>query len=662
MAFVVTFVTARQNRQQSLLNSEFVNVSQIIDGQYFSKVIEGTKSIAANSNIVKLCLDNGPYDYISAVSVQNFVKNIMGASVVYVMNKQGVVLSSTKLTTKPNTLTRQNYKFRPYFINSMKGEQYIYGALGVTTHERGIYFSFPVRNPKNSSIIGVVVIKMGLELIDEVLSNIKYRTAIVSPEGIVFSSNYKEWLLKSIYHISESTQAELQATRQYAGMPITEIRSLNHFLSDTEIIDNKDYRVASYPFYLYEWKIIMIDEYSNIFSLKGMQRGALVFIVLFVISIIFIIGLIYLNKHSTTSLKHYKTNYMEIFESVNDAIIIYNATNGKVLDMNKLAYEMYGYTKEKFISLDYIATWSADESNKNIALEYMKKTLLEGPQIFQLKIKNKKGDTFWVEINLKKAVITGQKVVLAVVRDIDKRKADELTMQKLLSELKRSNNELQEFAYVASHDLKEPLRMISSYVQLLAKRYNGKLDKDADDYITFATDGAKQMQRLIEDMLLYSRAGNKALETVNVDTNTVIERVKTNLMFKLNENKGTIIYSKLPIINTNITQTEQLFMNLISNSLKFHSKDRSPIIEISAERQADMWLFKIKDNGIGIDIKYFEKIFVIFEKLHTKEEYEGTGIGLSICKKIVELYGGKIWLESELGKGTTMLFTLPAIN
>ena len=323
---------------------------------------------------------------------------------------------------------------------------------------------------------------------------------------------------------------------------------------------------------------------------------------------------------------------------------------------------MFGYTRDEFLTLDHVAICPDDESSKNIGLEYMHKALHEGPQIFQWKTNNKKGDIVWVEINLKKAEITGKMVVLAVVRNIDKRKSDELTMLKLLSELQRSNNELQEFAYVASHDLKEPLRMVSSFVQLLATRYTGKLDKNADEYIAFALGGSKQMQRLIDDLLLYSRAGNKALETVNVDTNTVIERVKTNLMYKLNENNGTIIYKKLPITNTNVTQTEQLFMNLISNSLKFHYKDRPPIIEISAERQADMWLFKIKDNGIGIDSKYFEKIFIIFQRLHTKEEYEGTGIGLTICKKIVELYGGKIWMESELGKGTTVLFTLPAIK
>lgn len=401
---------------------------------------------------------------------------------------------------------------------------------------------------------------------------------------------------------------------------------------------------------------------SYIISFLNILHGPLIFILLFLIAIAFIIFLVYLNKHTSVNLKHYKTNYLEIFESVNDAIIIYDATNCKVLDLNKRTCEMFGYTRDEFLTLDHVAICPDDESSKNIGLEYMHKALHEGPQIFQWKTNNKKGDIVWVEINLKKAEITGKMVVLAVVRNIDKRKSDELTMLKLLSELQRSNNELQEFAYVASHDLKEPLRMVSSFVQLLATRYTGKLDKNADEYIAFALGGSKQMQRLIDDLLLYSRAGNKALETVNVDTNTVIERVKTNLMYKLNENNGTIIYKKLPITNTNVTQTEQLFMNLISNSLKFHYKDRPPIIEISAERQADMWLFKIKDNGIGIDSKYFEKIFIIFQRLHTKEEYEGTGIGLTICKKIVELYGGKIWMESELGKGTTVLFTLPAIK
>jgi len=229
------------------------------------------------------------------------------------------------------------------------------------------------------------------------------------------------------------------------------------------------------------------------------------------------------------------------------------------------------------------------------------------------------------------------------------------------AELSRSNEELQQFAYVASHDLQEPLRMITSYTTLLAKRYKGKLDKDADDFIGFAVDGAKRMQGLIQDLLSYSRVGSKGKEFAPTNCGAVLTKTLKTLELAAAEAAATITHDKLPTVMGDETQIGQLFQNLIGNGLKYRDGN-APQIHISCEQINSQWQFAVRDNGIGIDPQHAGKVFVIFQRLHTREEYAGTGIGLAVCKKIVERHGGKIWLESELGKGATFYFTLPAAS
>lgn len=226
------------------------------------------------------------------------------------------------------------------------------------------------------------------------------------------------------------------------------------------------------------------------------------------------------------------------------------------------------------------------------------------------------------------------------------------------SELERSNEELEQFAYIASHDLQEPLRMISSYTQLLAKRYKDKLDEDATEFINYAVDGANRMQVLINDLLSYSRVGTKGDEFSHVDLNGVLEAVKANLKGVIEESGAVIKYSKLPTVRADKSQMTQLFQNLIGNAIKFRREGVKAEIEISAKKEGNLFRFVVKDNGIGIDKKYLDRIFVIFQRLHTKEEFPGTGIGLAICKKIVERHGGEISVESAEGKGSDFIFTL----
>lgn len=227
--------------------------------------------------------------------------------------------------------------------------------------------------------------------------------------------------------------------------------------------------------------------------------------------------------------------------------------------------------------------------------------------------------------------------------------------------LKRSNENLEQFAYVASHDLQEPLRMMASYSELLEKRYKGNIDSDADDFINFIVDGAKRMQKLINDLLAYSRIGRTEKPSSEIDCDAVIDRVIASMRISIEENGAIVTHDKLPTLIAVESNFIQLFQNLIGNAIKFHG-EKPPRIHVGAKKQADKWLFSVSDNGIGIDPRYKDKIFLIFQRLHGRDKYPGTGIGLSICKKIVERQGGNIWIESELGKGSVFYFTVPARN
>jgi PAS domain S-box-containing protein len=241
--------------------------------------------------------------------------------------------------------------------------------------------------------------------------------------------------------------------------------------------------------------------------------------------------------------------------------------------------------------------------------------------------------------------------------DVTEKKLAQIELENTLKELERSNKELEQFAYIASHDLQEPLRMVSNYLNLLSQKYEGKLDDKAKGFIEFAVDGAKRMNSLIKGLLSYSRLTTHAKEPQQIDLNEVISNVLKDLKASIDEKNAILELNKLPVIRADDLQMHQLFQNLISNALKF-KKDGQPIIKINARRQRNNWLFSVEDNGIGIETEFFERIFIIFQRLHERGKYPGTGLGLAICKKIVERHGGRIWVESEIGKGTTFYFTL----
>jgi len=231
-------------------------------------------------------------------------------------------------------------------------------------------------------------------------------------------------------------------------------------------------------------------------------------------------------------------------------------------------------------------------------------------------------------------------------------------LQVHIAELKRSNDDLKQFAYVCSHDLQEPLRTISNYTQLLAKRYKGVLNDDADQFIDFIVDGAKRMQQQIEDLLLYSRVDRKGESFAHADCGEIVAAAIANLSLSIEETRAEIQVGQLPALFCDKSQIQQLIQNLLSNAMKFRS-EQTPVVKINSADAGSNWTFTVEDNGIGFDMKHADRVFVIFKRLQTKDNYPGTGIGLAICKKIVERHGGRIWAESVPGNGSSFHFSIP---
>jgi len=331
--------------------------------------------------------------------------------------------------------------------------------------------------------------------------------------------------------------------------------------------------------------------------------------------------------------------------------------DGKITDVNTSTEFVTGYSRDELIGTDFVNYFTEPEKAK----KGYKKVFNEGcVSDYALEIRHRNGSITPVLYNASVYKDESGEVigVFAAARDITERKKAEEILKLKLEELARSNAELEQFAYVSSHDLQEPLRMVTSYLQLLQRRYQGNLDDKADKYIHFAVDGAFRMQNLINDLLEFSRVTTRARDPVPMDSEFILDQVLSNLEVFIEENKPTVSHDPLPEVIADSTQLVQVFQNLIINGIKFHSEE-APKIHISAEKKESKWVFSVQDNGIGIDPQYSGKIFEVFKRLHKKEEYPGTGIGLAICKKIVERHGGHIWVESELGKGSTFYFTLP---
>jgi PAS domain S-box-containing protein len=367
--------------------------------------------------------------------------------------------------------------------------------------------------------------------------------------------------------------------------------------------------------------------------------------------------------------RNVERRFRELLESAPDATVIVDRS-GMVIFANLQSRRLFGHSKEDLIGRrveTLIPERFRDRhlgDRETYAAHPATRVMGPGLELYAL---HADGHEIPVEISLSPLDTQRGRLVSAAIRDITERRRDEAALREARAELElrnreleRSNAELEQFAYIASHDLQEPLRVISGFVQLLERRYEGQLDEDADRFIASTVSGVDRMQQLIDALLSYSHIGNVEAVRKPVDTGALVAEIESSIEEQLEQAHGHIDFNGLPTVEADPVLMEQLFRNLISNALKF-SEAEEPQVDIDASRDADVWTFSVKDNGPGIEARHREKVFVMFNRLHSRA-VAGTGIGLAICKRIAERHGGRIWVESEPGSGSTFKFTLPAAN
>jgi len=362
-------------------------------------------------------------------------------------------------------------------------------------------------------------------------------------------------------------------------------------------------------------------------------------------------------KKAEEALRESEAKYKTLFANAAEAILVADLKAKQFRYVNPASCRMFGYTEEEFLRIG-VRDIHPKESLDHVLAEFEAQAQGEKTLAPDLPCLRKDGTLFYVDVSAASMVLDGHDFNVGFFTDITERKRAEEKLKLTLAELERSNQELEQFAYFASHDLQEPLRAVSSCTQLLAQRYQGKLGTDADEFIGYAVDGANRMQRLINDLLTYSRVGTHSKEYEPTDCTAVLDRTLTNLKAAIEQSSAVVTHDPLPTVMADKLYLAQLFQNLIGNAIKFHGEE-PPRVHVSTEQKGNAWVFSVRDNGIGIAPRHAERIFVLFQRLHTREEYPGTGIGLAICKKIVERHGGRIWVESQPGIGTTFYFTIP---
>jgi len=438
---------------------------------------------------------------------------------------------------------------------------------------------------------------------------------------------------------------------------------------ESRVVEGVDYRghhvlaalgkVPDFDWFLVA-KVDTSEAYAAVFDT---QRNALVGVGLLVLVVAFGFGLAWRQRTASLLREQVETEraarqlaeqYDLLTQYANDAVLLADG-DLRIVQANDRATTMFGYGRDELLDMtleDLREPGSRDEARRNV--EALKQ---EGSRIYETRLVCKDGEVRDIEVSARALISSGKELYLFIERDITERKKAEAQLQARTEDLVRSNAELEKFAYVASHDLQEPLRMVASYTQLLQKRYQGQLDSDADEFIGYAVDGANRMQRLINDLLAYSRVGTQGSPFVPTDLERVLGDVLQGLERAIEDAGAVVTHDPMPTVRCDPTQMGQVFQNLISNALKFHGSE-PPRIHVGVSMAANEWVFCVKDNGIGIETEYFDRIFVIFQRLQSRAEYPGTGMGLAICKRIIERHGGRIWVESRPGEGSTFYFTL----
>jgi len=345
-----------------------------------------------------------------------------------------------------------------------------------------------------------------------------------------------------------------------------------------------------------------------------------------------------------------------IINSIPGVFYVFN-TDGRFLRWNDNFEQVTEYTPDEIRALQPAELFIGED--QRLVAARISEVFSKGAATVMANFTSKSGRQTPYFLTGVRAMVEGEPILIGTGVDISERVAAEEALAEKAQDLARSNEDLEQFAYVASHDLQEPLRMVASYLQLLERRYGDSLEGEAKEFMAFAVDGANRMKRLINDLLAYSRVGTRGDEFSSINLNQIVGRVHSNLIEQIEESGAVITHDALPTLTGDETQLLQLYQNLISNAIKFRKPEIPPGIHLGAVRENGDWKMFVRDNGIGFDPKYSERIFVLFQRLHSNQEYRGTGIGLAVSKRIVERHGGRIWVESKPGEGTTFFFTLP---
>ena len=362
-------------------------------------------------------------------------------------------------------------------------------------------------------------------------------------------------------------------------------------------------------------------------------------------------------KKDEEKIKKSEEKFNKAFQLSPSGITLTSLTTGRFIDANESFLKMTGYEQEEVIGHAFYELKILDDVERENLLDEINKS--DSVINKEIVFRKKSGETGVSLFSSEKIFMNEEEVILTILYNITDRKKTEFELKKISEDLMRSNKELEQFAYIASHDLQEPLRTISNYIGLLDEKYKEKSDEETNEFSGYIVEASSRMKTLISDLLEYSRVGtNSAIS--EIDCNKLLHEVLKDLNLDIQESGAVINSEKLPVINGYV-YLKSLFQNLLSNAIKFRKNDTHPIINITVQDRNTEWLFGIKDNGIGIEKNYYDRIFVIFQRLHTRVEYPGTGMGLAYCKKIVELHKGNIWVESEFGKGSTFYFTVPKV-
>jgi PAS domain S-box-containing protein len=364
-------------------------------------------------------------------------------------------------------------------------------------------------------------------------------------------------------------------------------------------------------------------------------------------------------QERTKALRKSENKYRQLAETAEDMILTHTL-DGRITYINPTGLELGQYSPEDIASMSIVNLVTPDAIPMLQSRREKRRQRDTSVFRFETDFVTKTGQTIPMEV-MSSLMLRGDEPdeILILARDIRERKATEQVLAERAAELAESNAELEQFAYIVSHDLQEPLRMVTSYLQLLEQRTGGKLDDDSREFIGFAMDGANHMKALINGLLMFSRVGTRGYPPAPINCEAILDRVISTLQLTISDRQAVITRDPLPTVMADGFQLEQLFQNLLNNALKFNTAS-SPQIYVGVLRQKGVWRFWVQDNGIGIEPAYHQQIFDVFKRLHTRDEYAGTGIGLAICKKIVERHDGRIWVESQPGQGATFFFTLPA--